>query len=495
MDIKVQTAAMESTAADMHAVFIFTCEIPQDSLAEIDRTCDLGISSLITAGEFKAKLGEFVVLRPHGAGNIKRVLLIGLGEKSAYSPEVLRRACGTAVREVIKLELGSLAVQHWPLGSLAAEDFAQALVEGVILGSYTFNTHKTTANPQKQLSMLTILTNEADSAGVQQGAAVGQIIADSVCLARDLSNEPGNYLTPTMLSETTEKVAAEVGLKAEILGEPQMVELGMGALLGVAQGSEEAAQFIILEHHAGRMDLPTYVVVGKGINFDSGGISLKGADGMQAMKGDMSGAGDTLAILRAAVLLNLPLHIVGLMPCTENLPDGRAYKPGDILKSMSGLTIEVQSTDAEGRLILADALTYAKRYQPKAVVDLATLTGACVIALGNSIAGLMCNNSTLTSQLQQAAKVTGEKIWELPLDEEYNELLDSDVADLRNIGGRPGGTITAGLFLARFASDYPWAHLDIAGKELSEKVNGYTVKGGTGFGVRLVVAWLRSMAV
>lgn len=494
MEIKVQVAAVESIAADILAACVFAGEKLQGSLADLNNLCGNGIQDLIAAGDFKAKSGETAILRPHSANSIKRVLLIGLGEKAKCTPEVLRRACGAAAREVIRLGLTSLVMPLWPMTNLTPVEIVQALVEGTILGSYTFDVHKTSQAPVKPLTNLTISVSEADIARAQQGATAGQIIAESVCLARDLSNEPGNYLTPTMLAETAEKVAGEVGLQVEVLSEPQMAELGMGALLGVAQGSEEAAQFIILEHNAGRQDLPTYVVVGKGINFDSGGISLKSADGMQAMKGDMSGAGDTLAILRAAALLKLPLHIVGLMPCTENLPDGHAYKPGDILKSMSGLTIEVISTDAEGRLILADALTYAKRYQPKAVVDLATLTGACVIALGNSIAGLICNNASLTTALQQAAASTGEKIWELPLEEEYKELLESDVADLKNVGGRPGGTITAGLFLSKFASDYPWAHLDIAGKELSEKVNGYTVKGGTGFGVRLIIAWLRSLA-
>lgn len=494
MEIRVQVAAAESIAADILAAFIFAGEKLQDSLIVLDRIFGNGIHDLIAAGDFKAKSGETAILRPYSVSDIKRVLLIGLGEKTKCTPEVLRRACGAAVREVSRLGLSSLVTPLWPIGNLAPAEIAQALVEGIILGSYTFDVHKTSQTRAKPLTNLTISVSETDLAGAQQGATAGQIIAESVCLARDLSNEPGNYLTPTMLAETAEKVAAEVGLQVEILGESQMAELDMGALLGVAQGSEEAAQFIVLEHNAGRTDLPTYVVVGKGINFDSGGISLKSADGMQAMKGDMSGAGDTLAILRAAALLKLPLHVVGLLPCTENLPDGHAFKPGDILKSMSGLTVEIISTDAEGRLILADALTYAKRYQPKAVVDLATLTGACVIALGSSIAGLLCNNQNLTTALQQAATATGEKIWELPLEEEYNELLESDVADLKNIGGRPGGTITAGLFLARFASDYPWAHLDIAGKELSEKVNGYTVKGGTGFGVRLMVAWLRNLA-
>jgi leucyl aminopeptidase len=233
--------------------------------------------------------------------------------------------------------------------------------------------------------------------------------------------------------------------------------------------------------------------VGKGITFDSGGISIKPSDGMEAMKDDMAGAAATLGILSAVAALNLPLHVVGLLPATENLPDGRAYKPGDVLKSMSGLTIEVISTDAEGRLILADALDYARRFQPKAVVDMATLTGACVVALGHIASGMMGNNPSLLKALSAASAISGEKVWELPLFDEYAEQIKSDVADVKNTGGRPAGTITAGLFLNKFAKGYPWAHLDIAGTAWSDVERGYQVKGATGIGVRLLVQWLRDM--
>jgi leucyl aminopeptidase len=265
----------------------------------------------------------------------------------------------------------------------------------------------------------------------------------------------------------------------------------MHALLAVAQGSDEPPKFITLEHNAGRTDLPAYVVVGKGLTFDSGGISLKSADGMEAMKADMSGAAATLGALRAVARLNLPLRVVGLVPATENMPSGHACKPGDVVKSLAGLTIEVISTDAEGRMILADAVTYAQRYQPAAVVDLATLTGACIVALGRWACGLVGNNAELAQALKQASETSGEKLWEMPNWKEYADQLKSDVADLRNVGGRPGGVITGGLFIGKFVGDYPWAHLDIAGMMDTDKTEGYEVKGGRGFGVRLIVQWLR----
>ncbi|MCE5259703.1 MAG: leucyl aminopeptidase [Chloroflexi bacterium] len=491
MKIQVISTPMHMIQAEILLAGMFTAEELSAQPLNIEQWC--GNAAIRTAcTDFKAKACQTALIYPQTA-NVKRVLLVGLGEKDKCTLDTLRQAYGAAARAVAELGLTSLVVPIWQMRQYVPLEIAQTLVEAVILGSYTFNEHKSKASDQS-LSDLELVTDSQNLAPAQQGAIAGQIIAESVCLARDLTNQPGNYLTPTMLAETAEKVAAETGLRSEVLDEAQMAELGMGAILGVAQGSEEAAKFVILEHNADKPDLPTYVVVGKGINFDSGGLQIKSADGMGAMKGDMTGAGDTLAILRCAALLKLPLHVVGLMPCTENMPDGHAYKPGDVLKSMSGQTIEIISTDAEGRLILADALTFAKRYQPKAVVDLATLTGACVIALGNSIAGLLCNNTNLTAALEKASAETGEKVWELPLEPEYEELLDSDVADMMNVGGRPAGTITAGLFLGRFTKDYPWAHLDIAGKEQTAKTAGYTIKGGTGYGVRLVTAWLRDMA-
>jgi len=492
VNIQVVTTKLDQIKAETLVIGMYAGEELAAQPFRLDTWCGAAAAKAACT-DFKAKVCQTAWLYPQTTSNVQRVLLIGLGEKAMFTLETLRRACGAAARAAMELGKGAV-VPLLPASQNGAEEVAQAIVEGFILGSYTFEEYKSKTE-NKALEELVLVTEPPALVAAQQGASAGQIISESVELARDLTNQPGNFLTPTLLAETAEKVAAEVGLHCEVLGETQMAELGMGALLGVAQGSEEPAKFIILEHNPDMLDMPAYVVVGKGINFDSGGLQIKSADGMGAMKGDMTGAGDTLAVLRNAALLKLPLHIVGLMPCTENMPDGHAYRPGDILKSMSGQTIEVISTDAEGRLILADALTYAKRYHPKAVVDLATLTGACVTALGTSIAGLLSNNVELAAALKQASAKTGEKIWELPLEPEYEEQLDSDVADMMNVGGRPAGTITAGLFLGRFTKEFSWAHLDIAGKELAGKTTGYLVKGGTGFGVRLLTAWLQDLAI
>jgi leucyl aminopeptidase len=498
MQTHVAQGDIQQVASELIVVNLFQgVATPGGATGVVDKALGGQISALIAAGDFQGKAEQTALLYPSGAIPAKRVLVVGLGEQAKFTLDVLRRVAATVARAARKLRVVRYhSIVHGAgTGGLDPAQAAQAIVEGTRLGSYAFTDLKTDLNgTDPTLEALTLVERDADMlSAVQQGASTGQIIAEAVCLARDLVNKPGNYLTPTMLVEVAEGVAAERGLGCQVLEESAMADLGMGALLGVAQGSDEPAKFIILEHNADRDDLDTYVIVGKGITFDSGGISIKPSDGMEAMKDDMAGAAATLGILSAVAALNLPLHVVGLMPATENLPDGRAYKPGDVLKSMSGLTIEVISTDAEGRLILADALDYAKRFQPKAVVDMATLTGACVVALGHVTSGMMGNNFDLLKALSAASAASGEKVWELPLYDDYAEQIKSDVADVKNTGGRPAGTITAGLFLGKFAKDYPWAHLDIAGTAWSDAEKGYKVKGATGVGVRLLVQWLRDV--
>jgi leucyl aminopeptidase len=499
MDIRVELGAIQEVTSELIVVNLFEGVTgPGGATGAVDRALGGAISALIKTGDFTGKAEQVAVLYTRGAIPAKRVLVVGLGEHAKFSAEVVRRAAAAAAKAARKLRVTRYhSIIHGAgSGGLDMADAAQAAVEGTILGSYAFTQHKSDlSDEQPKLEALTLLQADAASLGAaRQGATAGQTIAEAACMTRDLANQPSNYLTPTLLAEAAEEMAGKLGLRYEVLEESQMAELGMGALLGVAQGSDEPAKFIVLEYNAERSDLEPYVVVGKGITFDSGGISIKPSEGMGEMKGDMSGAGTVLGVLRAVAALKLPLRVVGLMPATENLPSGHAYKPGDVLKSMSGLTIEVISTDAEGRLILADALDYAKRYHPKAVVDLATLTGACVIALGHVTTGLMSNNPELVRALTKAADKTGEKLWELPLYDEYAEQIKSDVADVKNSGGRPAGTITAGLFLSKFAKGYPWAHLDIAGTSSAEADKGYLVKGATGWGVRLLVQWLRDAA-
>jgi len=311
---------------------------------------------------------------------------------------------------------------------------------------------------------------------------------------RDLCNHPANVVTPTYIANEAKKIARERGVSAKVLDRPAMQRLGMGALLGVARGSHEPPKFVILEYRGGPRGARPVALVGKTVTFDSGGISLKSADNMEQMKADMTGGAAVLAAVRAASRLRLPLNIVALIPATENMPGGSATKPGDILTSLSGKTIEVINTDAEGRLILADGLTYANRYKPSVVVDIATLTGACAVALGKHAIGLLGNNERLIGELKAAGEQCGERAWQLPLWEEYYEQIKSDVADVKNTGGRPGGTITAAAFLSKFVGDARWAHLDIASTDWSDREQAYIPKGPTGVGARLLIRFLSNRA-
>nr|MCU0531596.1 leucyl aminopeptidase [Syntrophales bacterium] len=328
-------------------------------------------------------------------------------------------------------------------------------------------------------------------------AAVGtaESVSRAVCYARDLVSTPSNEMTPSDMARRAREAVVSKKVRLTVLGNREMEKLGMHALLSVARGSMEPARFIILEYSGGRRGEKPCVIVGKGITFDSGGISLKPPDKMEEMKADMSGGAAVLAVIKAAAELGLPLNLVGLVPATENLPGGRAYKPGDVLRSMSGQTIEVISTDAEGRLILADALTYAGRFKPKAIIDMATLTGACVIALGDDVIGMMGTDGALKDSLRRAAVETGEKLWELPIWDDYAELIKSDVADMKNTGGRAGGAITAAVFLGKFVGNTPWVHLDIAGPAWLSKEKPYIPRGASAVGVRLLLRFLRDQAL
>jgi len=311
---------------------------------------------------------------------------------------------------------------------------------------------------------------------------------------RDMISAPSNEMTPSIMAQKAQEVAKRKNVTCTVLDRKKMQELGMNALLAVASGSQEEPKFIILEYSGGRKKDAPVVLVGKGLTFDSGGISLKPSDKMEEMKTDMSGGAAVIAALRAAADLKLPLNIVGLVPATENLPDGRAYKPGDILRSYSGKTIEVLNTDAEGRLVLADTLAYSARFRPAAVVDVATLTGACVIALGEEVIGMLGTDEELKREIRNAGEKTGERVWELPLWENYHEQIKSDIADYKNTGGRPAGTITAAAFLSKFVGDFPWVHLDIAGPAWTTKDKAYIPKGASGIPVRLLVEFLRGRA-
>jgi len=459
------------------------------AVGALDEALSGAIKSLLVGGDLKGKLNQTAVLYPRGAMPgcaAQRVIVVGLGKPQELTLDKVRQAAGTAAQKA--RDVGARSIATLALGAggggLDPQAAAQATVEGIVLGLYEFRAHKSTPAEHGALESVTLVESDpAKLAAVQEGARVGRILAEATNFTRDLVNQPSNHMTPHILADAARDMAARNHQKCEVLSLEQMAELGMGAFMGVTRGSDEPPQFIILEHKpdAGQ----PVIFVGKGITFDSGGISIKPSEHMEAMKSDMAGAAAVIGAMQAVAQLDLPLHVVALAPACENLPSGHAYKPGDVLKAMNGKTIEIISTDAEGRLILADALCYAARYNPAAVIDLATLTGACVVALGDRVAaGLFSTDDELAAKLREAGTKAGEKLWPLPLYEEYKDKIKSEVADMKNSGGRYGGVGTSAIFLKEFTS-YPWMHLDIAPMSLDDK--GIA----TGFGVRTLVEFLR----
>lgn len=419
------------------------------------------------------------------------VLVVGLGKEKKLSLETVREFAGTASSMAKGRGFKHVLVpvlKHKALGTV--EQVAQAVVEGALLALYRYDRLRATPKQEraKKLETLTLVLERAhELREAKEGVEKGAVLAEAVSLARDLINGPSNIVTPTYLANQARLLAREHHFKCQVIPFPRLKRLGFGGIVGVAQGSAHPAQFIVLDYKPARAKT-TFALCGKGITFDSGGISLKPSAKMEQMKYDMSGAAAVLGILKAAATLKLPIRVVGIIAATENLPSGTAQKPGDVLKTLSGKTVEVLNTDAEGRLVLADCLHYAKRYKPDCVVDLATLTGACVVALGSEAIGLMSNNDKLAQRIAQAGKVTYERVWRLPLWEEYAPAMKSDIADLRNVTNTgEAGTITAAKFLEEFIDGFAWAHLDIAGTAWTEKDKSYVPKGAVGIGVRLLV--------
>jgi leucyl aminopeptidase len=493
MEVTVKAGGIDKESVDAMVLMLYEGNVaPQGAAAMIDKALDGAVTALRQEGEFTGKPKQQSILHTQGRLKAKKVILIGLGKPTQLTLEGLRQAAGSAVHYARGLGASTLAAplegaEQAPIG---LSETAQAVAEGMILALYRFDKFKTEENDRRDVTSVTfIASNREQAKAVRQGAEVGRILGESANFARSLINHPSNEMTPTILAEQAHQMAKDCHLKCEVLDRKDIEKLGMGLLLGVAQGSEEPPKFIILEHRGGKRGQGNLVFVGKGITFDSGGISIKPADGMERMKYDMSGGAAVMGALRATALLKVPQNVIGLIPATENLPSGKATKPGDVHRAMNGKTAEIINTDAEGRLILGDALAYAARYKPVACVDLATLTGACVVALGHEAIGMMGNaqGEELMDRLRQAGIRTGERVWQLPLWDEYLEHVKSDVADVKNVGmGRAAGTIAGAAFLVKFVDGYPWVHLDIAGTAWADREQPYKPKGGTGVGVRLL---------
>ena len=490
MELVVKSVSPEILATATLVVTVGEDRVLGAAAQAIDTLSGGAISAVLQRGDLAGKVGQSLLL--HNLPNLKaeRVLLVGVGKEAELSDRQLKKAV-SGILSTLKglggtdaaIALDGLAVKN--RDSYGA---ARLLVETLADGEYVFDRFKTQKAEPRALKQITLLTAESNLADVERAATQAQAIATGMALTRDLGNLPPNICHPTYLGEQAKALGKSFKkLDVEVYDEKKLAELGMGSFLAVAQGSAQPPRLIVMNYQGGKKKEQPYVLVGKGITFDTGGISIKPSAGMDEMKFDMCGAASVFGTLRAVLELKLPINLVCILACAENMPSGTATRPGDIVTTMSGQTVEILNTDAEGRLVLCDALTYAERFNPRAVIDIATLTGACVVALGGHTTGLLGNNDTLIEQLLDAGKRADDRAWQLPLFDEYQEQLDSPFADIANIGGPKGGTITAACFLSRFTKAYEWAHLDIAG---TAWLSGGKEKGATGRPVPLLTQYL-----
>ena len=500
MEIRVEQGNITQVAADAVIVNLFEgVTQPGGATGAMDARIGGLIRRLIAAGEFKGRLNETAVLHVGEGFPFRKVVVVGLGKSSEFDAERVRQVSATAAQTAAKGNVKTIAtiVHGAGIGGLDVFTAAQSVAEGTLLGLYRYDKYKSKkengegqAGRPEQVVIVETDAGKLDTirAGVQRGV----ILAEATNWARDLVNAPGNELTPSELARRAEAMAREEGLECTILGRDEMARLGMGSLLGVAKGSAEEPKLVVLRYR-GAGDAAPVALVGKGVTFDTGGISIKPREGMAEMTSDMAGAAAVLGAMRAIARLKPRQNVIAVAPCVENMPSGTAYKPGDILRAMTGKTIEIDNTDAEGRLILADAVAYAESLGAHTIVDVATLTGACVIALGHIYTGLVSNDDGLAEAIMAAGRKAGERFCRLPADPEYKEQYKSDVADIKNTGGRPAGAITGALIISEFIDKARWAHLDIAGTATAQKARHYLVKGATGVAVRTLAEFVCSL--
>ncbi|NVM04384.1 MAG: leucyl aminopeptidase [Candidatus Helarchaeota archaeon] len=498
MKIEVEKNSLLNVDAESLVIGIFeNIEDSKHLIDEIDAKLDGSINERIEIGDFKGKMGQISTIYTRKKIPAKRILLVGLGKKEDLDYERIRRVSGIVIKKIRDSEVKKFKI--WLMGlektDLKVEEIARAITEGAILGNYKFYIHKTEKLDEiKLVEEFSVVYNDLIDE-IKNGIRSGQIIAEATNFSKDLTNEPANIATPTYIAEQAKKMADELGIKCNIYGEKEIEEMKMGSFLSVARGSNEPCKLVVLDYNPNE-NLETIVLIGKGITFDTGGISIKPSMGMWEMKQDMAGAAAVIGALKAISQLKSPLHIVGITPLTENTPGGRDPNlPGDIVKSRKGKTIEILHTDAEGRLILIDVLDYANEFKPKVVVDIATLTGACAVALGIYASGLFTTDDDLANKLIEAGEETQERLWRLPLWKDHEKIMESKIADVRNINPNRkegAGASNAAGFLKHFIGDYRWAHIDIAGTDLESKGKDYTPPGASGVGVRLIVQFLKN---
>ncbi len=491
MKLMYITDPLNEIAVDSLVIFLSEYDsISAKVLKELDAATRGAISTLLAPEEFTGREKQVTsILQPEGFA-AKRVILVGVGSKKDVAPDAYRRAAGYLSR-FAGLTSSESAVFY--LDAMHDRDYYQAVIEGYLLGSFVHLDFKSgdDAKSKNKLERLYFrVDNKTSLKKVEKAVERGRVVAEGQLLMRRLANTPANHLPPRKLAAEAQKLARQYALRCTVLDEKAIKQEKMGALLAVAQGSIEPPRFIVLEYNGAREGQKPIVLVGKGVTFDAGGISLKAALNMHEMKSDMSGAAAVLATIITAARLQVPRNIIALIPATENLPSGSAIKPGDIITARKGKTIEIINTDAEGRLILADALDYADKFEPQAVIDIATLTGASLYILGYSGAPVLGNNDNLLQRIKDASQATAERVWGLPIWDDHRDQMKSSVADLVNSGGKPAGTIAAAAFLENFIGDWPWAHIDIAYVDMEPKGRAYVPKGTTGFGVRLLTELL-----
>ncbi len=507
MELRVESGDIAQYPARAVVINLFEgVTEPGGATGAVDRALEGAISQLIADGELKGKWGEMTLIHTLGRLPSPRVLVAGLGKADEFNLNKVRDVAAATARYLRQARVSSFAtILHGAgVAGLAtqagstdasvssaeplAEVCAQAVAEGILLGLYTFRRHKAPDEEQREIEEAVIVELDPSKLeAIRRGVERGRTLAQATNFARDMANEPSNYMTPSEMAARAQALAQETGLECQIFDQDQIEAMGMGAFLGVARGSRQPPKLIVLHYRGADKESKTLGLVGKGVTFDSGGISIKPAAGMEQMKGDMAGGAAVIAAMGAIARLKPKVNVTGIVPATENMPGGNAIKPGDVLRAMSGKTIEVINTDAEGRLILADALAYARQLGLSPIVDVATLTGAIAVALGNVAMGAMTNDAALLDQVGRAAAAAGEKLWQLPMFEEYREQIKSDVADIKNSGGREASSITAAFFLKEFVGDTPWVHLDVAGVDFYDKEKGVTVKGASGIPVRTLV--------